>query len=384
MSMNIYLAIAHKLSFVAALSLLSTASIAQQCDAILAQGVFNTLDTANTAYSTRAQLDAFCDQQFHDEGSADSFGASLNFPFKGIPVGIGVNKESQTWKKRYSQTCSMHRAGSLDYSEVELHLRSASKDVLAAFEKCINSQGLHVWIERLDSKNFNVAARYVNPGIESWPKIIQFFHTDNVKCKFDLAGQTITGSTLRSPCERTNDDGATVTVNATVDPIGGALSLKSVWRPKPVAKFETKYLSDIEPAEVLKVHGGLTRDKVYWQEEVWMGGNRYIKALGMHPVTGATARVTYTVPEGAKWFRSFVGMARQDGSNSGNLGNFVYRVSLNGASVAGSRIRGDWTVSPAKIELAVSAGQLLALEITDGDDTNWSDHAVWGEPRFEP
>jgi pimeloyl-ACP methyl ester carboxylesterase len=151
------------------------------------------------------------------------------------------------------------------------------------------------------------------------------------------------------------------------------------------AAFTTKYLSDIKeiPAEMTTlIHGGLQKDRVYWQPEVWMGNSRFYKALGIHPEAGVTVGVSYQVPAGANWFKGLVGNARQD-SHLECRGSFVFRVLLNNATVASDRIQGSWQVPPLNVTVPVAAGQVLTLEVTDGGDGNWCDHMAWGDPRFE-
>jgi hypothetical protein len=367
----------------------SSSALAQNCDALIAGGIYDIHDSAVTKSAIRSYMDWFCDEQFASKQQSDSFGSSLGFPFKGVPVKLDIDSDHSSWEQSYRKICSEHRSGAFDYSAVSTHVKTINPGVVDAFIKCTSTHGLHVWLERSDGPMFHVAAKYNNPGSLPWPKITEFLPGPNVKCDLELKNRAVTGATFRVPCTRLNDNGVLMTVNAEVDPLGGdKLKLPAVWHPPPPsgqAVFTTQYLSDLKemPAEMTnRIHGGLRKDSVYWQPEVWMGNSRFYKALGIHPEAGVTVGVSYQVPAGANWFKGLVGNARQD-SHLECRGSFVFRVLLNNATVASDRIQGSWQVPPVNVTVPVAAGQVLTLDVTDGGDGIWCDHMAWGDPRFE-
>ena len=217
----------------------------QSCDSLLAKGIFDIYDNASTSSSLRTYMDAFCDTQFGSRQEADEFGASLAFPYKGIPVKLGFDSSSSSWSDWYKQICAEHRAGSMDYSSVRSHVKQVNPAVVAAFEKCVSADGLHVWLERSGGSRFHVAARFVNPGNYDLPTIIEFVTPAHVKCALQLQGKEISGATYRVPCDRMADDPVLITVNATTNPLGGgSLSLPAVWEAPPPEALAFKSLLD--------------------------------------------------------------------------------------------------------------------------------------------
>ena len=151
------------------------------------------------------------------------------------------------------------------------------------------------------------------------------------------------------------------------------------------SSFTVQYLSDLQEKDdgsADRIHGGLQKDKVYWQDEVWMGNSRFHKTLGMHAPSGNGASVSYEVPLGASWFKGLVGLAREDGSDKCK-GSATFRVLLNGTSVAKGELRGTWQRPPHDVVVPVAAGQLITLEVTDGGNGYECDTLTWGNPRFE-
>ena len=108
----------------------------------------------------------------------------------------------------------------------------------------------------------------------------------------------------------------------------------------------------------------------------------YEKALGIHPKTNRVAWVEYIVPQGASWFRGYIGLAK-DNKNSTCRGHFTFNALLNDVSFRTEDIAGDWKFAPKIIDIPVTADQILRFEVTDGADTNNCDHATIGSPYFE-
>ncbi len=360
-------------------------TVCASCDAILSNGIFDIRADYRTSSSAKGKMDWFCDTRFESSESVDSFGANIGFPLKGLPVNLGFDSSQETWKDWYKKTCRSHRSNTFDYSAVVSHSSTVNAGVLEAFNKCISSDGLHVWIERDAGPLFSIAARYINPGDFEPPTIKEFILPENVECYSEWNTQKIDGSTTRNLCVRRNHDAVRIVVNATSNPLGGNLTLPEIWSieniPLPPA-FSTRYLSDIATlAPPQNIHGGLQKNRVYWQDNINMGGSDYQKGLGMHPEKGTVSSVEYEVPDGAEWFRSLIGQACQNTAVSAR-GNFNYRVVINGAIVRKGNFNGTCNRSPKNMDLPVTGGQVLRLEV-DGNGTIHADHATWANARFE-
>lgn len=141
------------------------------------------------------------------------------------------------------------------------------------------------------------------------------------------------------------------------------------------------YLLD-KPDFILRtanIHGGLQLGKVYWQNEVWIDNVRYFHALGMHPPDNGIGYAEFRIPNGAKYFQSVFGLARQDTSPT-SYGNAAGRIYLDGNPAWEATVSGANLVRSARIPIPVGA-KILRLEV-DSLGTNWSDQTTWGDPYF--
>ena len=136
---------------------------------------------------------------------------------------------------------------------------------------------------------------------------------------------------------------------------------------------------DLYPPQVQK-------NRVYWQDQVWVAGRRYDKAIGIVPQPRKLAWIEYRVPAGATRFTGLAGLARDD-SSVNCQGHFDFRVLLDGKAVALRKFKGTWMVRPENLDIAVKRNQTLRFEVSDGGDTtdpsNYCDHAVVVAPYFE-
>lgn len=144
------------------------------------------------------------------------------------------------------------------------------------------------------------------------------------------------------------------------------------------------FLSDMRPSfEPENVLGGLALDRVFWQPEIWIDGKYYEKGLGMHPPEIGIAFVVYRVPKGYAKFLALAGLAREDGAPECNTrGDARFRVFVNNDLAFASGI--VYFGRPVAIEIPVKEADMLRLEVDQGGDDFYCDHATWAEARFEP
>lgn len=139
---------------------------------------------------------------FSNQEETDKFGASIGFPFKGVPVKLGFDSDNESSTRWYGKTCSQTSSSYVHNTAVHDVAQTASTSILAASTQCMNRAGLHVWIERTSDKKFVVAAKLVGPGRPTQVTIDEFKADHNVACDGTLAGRTINASTYRVPCGR--------------------------------------------------------------------------------------------------------------------------------------------------------------------------------------
>ncbi|MBL8591113.1 MAG: NPCBM/NEW2 domain-containing protein, partial [Devosia sp.] len=131
------------------------------------------------------------------------------------------------------------------------------------------------------------------------------------------------------------------------------------------------------------VHGGLTFGQPYWQATAFIGNDEYTgNCIGLHPPAGGRAKAYFAIPAGARWFRSIVGLARQD-TTQGN-GNAVVAVDVDGQRQWTERIAGSTRagIHVNTGNIGIPEGAKLLTLISDADGDNWNDHVLWARPAF--
>lgn len=195
---------------------------AQECSVLISKGIYDISSSASDLKTAASFASWFCDQKFSSSNSADSFGASLGFPFEGVPVKFGFDSGSQSFSSWYSSFCSKVQQDQSLQSKVSNYVQTINPTVVMAFNDCINADGLSVWLERTDDPHvFKFAARFTSPNPQKIPvaRFSSFERGDNVNC----AGRPgiVSRSTFRTRCTRANDAAVTMVVNADFDPRGG-------------------------------------------------------------------------------------------------------------------------------------------------------------------
>jgi hypothetical protein len=249
-----------KISVVAFLFFVALGVRAQgECSALLHQGIYDLSNTSIDDQKADSFSQWFCDQRFYSESDADSFGVSLGFPFKGIPVKLGFDSANQSYSNWQSSFCEDTRRSSITRSSIRKTLQTVNPTILDAFKTCIGSRGLHVWLERTsDPTVFMFRARYNSNGAPS-PKITSFVTGPNVKCNPWPATRVVDGSGLTSRCRRTKDPVA-IAINADQEPVGGnQLTLPGILPYSVVTSIK------VAPPRVLNRNCGFISDGFVFQ-----------------------------------------------------------------------------------------------------------------------
>jgi hypothetical protein len=181
----------------------------------------------------------FCDKKFSNAQQANDFGASLGFPFKGVPIKLGFDSSSQKWSEWYSDFCSSVKQDEYLQLTVREHVESINDQVIQGFNSCIQAHGLHVWIEQTsDPKEFVFATRFNSPNPQNpEAKITTFDPGANVACK--ETPSTVSAAVWRTRCHRSDDSSVTFVVNADWAPHGGGkLTLPAIAKYTPPPRAE--------------------------------------------------------------------------------------------------------------------------------------------------
>lgn len=215
---------------VAPLLTLSPFANAQECSALISQGIYDIQSSASDLSTAASFASWYCDQKFSSAESANEFGASLAFPFKGIPIKFGFDSNSQNFSMWNSNFCGQIRQDQSLQSRLRTHIQTINAGIVKAFNDCINADGLSVWLERTyNPRVFKFAARFTSPNPERIPysMVRSFDPGENVRCKDRPI--RVDRATFRTRCVRTDDAAVSMVVTADFDPRGGGtLSLPAI------------------------------------------------------------------------------------------------------------------------------------------------------------
>ena len=148
----------------------------------------------------------------------------------------------------------------------------------------------------------------------------------------------------------------------------------------PTDIVTTTYLSDL-PYTVTQTVYDLQLDKDHGGgSAIVLDGVTYGKGLGMHPGnSGQGAGIINYALNGATSFKATIGV---DDFIGGNVGSVIFKVTVDGVVKYTS---GTLSTSSSLIDLDidVSGGSTLTLEVTNAGNGNANDHAVWANARLE-
>ena len=131
----------------------------------------------------------------------------------------------------------------------------------------------------------------------------------------------------------------------------------------------------LEETEIVRMRSGFGEAKAGKSVDgkaLTIGGRVFAHGVGTH------APSTYTVPCGGKAirFEALVGIDDEVGADRGSC---VFRVMANGRTVAEVRAERGKAL-PITADLA--GARKVVLEVSDGGDGNYYDHADWAEAFF--
>jgi hypothetical protein len=223
-----------RISLTICLALAASGTLAQECSALLSQGVYDIRSTSIDLATASSYSQWFCDKKFSTSDQANDFGASLAFPFKGLPVKLGFDSSSQNYSTWQTSFCGNVKQDQSLQSKVRDYIQTVNPQIIQAFNQCLESNGLHVWLERTpDPVVFKFAARWNPPDSERDPTttIKSFNFGKNVKCA--ERPKKVSNSEFRTRCVRQDAKAVIGTVTTKPGPIrgGGNLSLPEILPP---------------------------------------------------------------------------------------------------------------------------------------------------------
>lgn len=146
------------------------------------------------------------------------------------------------------------------------------------------------------------------------------------------------------------------------------------------------YLSDLDEVSVYNIEYGLGKDTVPWDsgQELKIMGRSFTRGLVTHPPStddvgpGLFGRVEYDLAGEFEMFFAVVGrIGEADASGCNDSTAMRYRVFVDGQE----RAAGDFNNSRT-LSIIVDQAKSLILEVNDGGDGPWCDHAGWGDAKL--
>jgi len=142
----------------------------------------------------------------------------------------------------------------------------------------------------------------------------------------------------------------------------------------------SSFLSDQHELSAGNIHGGLGRDRPYWQNALIIDGVTYQKGLVTHASEIGAAFVEYSLAGSHERFTAHIGLAEQNGACS-PTGSVRFAVMVDGQTRFTSPV--IRCGNSQDISLSVADGHVLRLEADNANDGINSDHAAWGSARLE-
>jgi beta-galactosidase len=135
----------------------------------------------------------------------------------------------------------------------------------------------------------------------------------------------------------------------------------------------TLWLDEVAADEVTQSWGTLQRKQSVWEKPLIVAGRKFERGLGTH----ANSRIVYDLTGGRfKTFRALVG--RDEHAQDGQI---AFEVWLDDKRVFASGPM-QKTTAAQKVEVDVSAGQVLELRTLDGGDGISGDHGDWVDSQL--
>ena len=148
---------------------------AQQCREILSGGIYDISREISNTERTKAFVNWYKERNFKSYSDANQYGLSAGIPIGDILIGLGLKADNQSFQI-FQNKIEFFESSSSDFkSFLTSEVQKINKDVVEAWSKCINSDGLRFWIEReSDPHIFFIYAKFHDDGAGKAPNLVTF------------------------------------------------------------------------------------------------------------------------------------------------------------------------------------------------------------------
>jgi hypothetical protein len=278
-----------------------TSSPCQDCSQILKQGIYDVYSDVTDTQRAESFVNWFNQRDFHSYAEAQKYTASLAIPLKGVLSPLKLTADEKGFEQFQKELQNYVRQTSDFKQKIETFVTSINPDVAAAWSKCMEQTGVHVWLEySADPQVFIINGRYINDG-STEPKLtaMEFTPSDAITFrkgtfvdgKGHLRSVKLTGSRAsqtfqRSPSKDTSLFADPVTIDVTLTRgVGGTFSLPALHKPKPV-------ISDFSASEAKIKQGASStlRWEVFDAKAIELEGVSYPNSSGTLEVKPTTTK----------------------------------------------------------------------------------------------
>lgn len=192
----------------------STGVFAEECQAILEQGIRNTFQSLRAGNLKSSFRNGFCDKSLQQMKDGRGGGLSLGFPIDGVPINLSGNYSDSSAKTLQREICS-NSSGDLSDAKYESLMQAiADPTIVNAWTQCKSNSGGVLLNGKLNGSTLILSMRFRNIGSVSETKLTGDAMFDGAICpKLWVDGLRLDGSEKYMQCKRIGTDPITVTVN---------------------------------------------------------------------------------------------------------------------------------------------------------------------------
>lgn len=214
-------------------------AIADECDAILQQGIRNTFQEVRTGDFRTAFKSAYCKKDSSSRGS--SSGTEAGGSYGGYGLNFGQNS-SDTAQAR-AENCGDSSSSMSDNNFVKAMQSVADKNIVDAWSSCKSSTYGLVILGELNGSDILVTYRFRSAGSVSQTVVSGTPYISGAKCDDAVKNGTIinTGGRIQS-CSRTGDGPVSIAVNTDFQP--ARFFIPAVVKQQPVQTQPTSSRED--------------------------------------------------------------------------------------------------------------------------------------------
>lgn len=204
---------------------MATGALAQGCDMLLRDGVFNTFNKGYTRLAFDEWHQKLCTAEMQQTSSSSSMGGGANVVLEGIPFGMNF-EEAKAFQSSYRKYfCGGFDRTKVDFTTEAVFQKAADPGLVQGYVQCreVETKGLRVLYVpgSTNPKAFTLSVRF-EPPVQSSARIttFDFAPAGSVTCTGDLKPPLRTPitlaaiKTLSAICTRVRDEAVTLLFSA--------------------------------------------------------------------------------------------------------------------------------------------------------------------------